>query len=140
MATKKATNPVYDLGTALSIPMLQEAVTRTIELPIKLLIPIGTRMMMLGLGDIALPGQVNSMFLFYEVVSCFAYSIMQELWSRLLCVATCLSTSGVEPISKRPRPHCSRPAYLSASTCSRSTSWRRSDRLPFEGMVVPRCS
>ena len=60
MAKKKAANPVHDLGAALSIPLLQEAVTRTIELPIKLLIPVSNaRMMMLGLGDIALPGQIK---------------------------------------------------------------------------------
>lgn len=59
VATKKTSNPVHDLGAAMQIPLLQ-ATTRSIELPIKLLFPVagssGRRMMMLGLGDIALPG------------------------------------------------------------------------------------
>lgn len=63
VATKAATNPVYDLGAALQLPLLQQ-VTQHVELPIKLLFPTFVasakggyyRMMMLGLGDIALPG------------------------------------------------------------------------------------
>jgi len=68
VATKAATNPVYDLGAALQLPLLQQ-VTQHVELPIKLLFPSWVasakgghyRMMMLGLGDIALPGALVSL-------------------------------------------------------------------------------
>ncbi len=69
VATKEASNPVREVGAALHIDFLQTLGTRHINLPIKLLYPVyqwvkGHRemgYMMLGLGDIALPGILLSM-------------------------------------------------------------------------------
>jgi hypothetical protein len=57
VATKVASNPLYEAGQQLHIDMAKY-VTPTIELPIKLMFPNYEtgRMVMLGLGDIALPG------------------------------------------------------------------------------------
>eukprot|EP01036_Dinobryon_divergens_P025817 gene25817-34404_t len=96
VATKKATNPVHDLGAALNIPILQEAVTRTIELPIKLLIPVsGARMMMLGLGDIALPGALVSLALRCDL------SLSQRRRADLATSSSSLLSSRL-PIGKHP--------------------------------------
>jgi hypothetical protein len=57
VATKVASNPVYRAGQQLNID-LTDYVAPTLELPIKLMFPtfVNGRMVMLGLGDIALPG------------------------------------------------------------------------------------
>ena len=57
VATKVASNPVYEMGQRFHIDALKY-VSPTVELPIKLMIPnYGIqKMAMLGLGDIALPG------------------------------------------------------------------------------------
>ena len=57
VAMKVASNPVYDAGQHFHIDM-KKYVSPTVELPIKLMIPNFEtgRMVMLGLGDIALPG------------------------------------------------------------------------------------
>ncbi len=59
VATKNASNPVQDVGEYLNIDMLKKT-TETMNLPIKLIFPnffaTNARAMMLGLGDIALPG------------------------------------------------------------------------------------
>jgi hypothetical protein len=58
VASRTSSNPVHEIGKALQLPALANATTKTLELPIKLLFPTwhGGRMMMLGLGDVALPG------------------------------------------------------------------------------------
>jgi hypothetical protein len=57
VATKVASNPLYEAGQQLHFDMVKY-VAPTIELPIKLMFPNYEtgRMVMLGLGDIALPG------------------------------------------------------------------------------------
>ena len=64
VATKSAVNPIQAFGALLKIPAL-EAVQPKLELPIKLLMSAsllpGSRVMMLGLGDIALPGFLVSL-------------------------------------------------------------------------------
>ena len=64
VATKSAINPLQAIGILLKIPIL-EAVQPKLELPIKLLMSAsllpGSRVMMLGLGDIALPGFLVSL-------------------------------------------------------------------------------
>jgi signal peptide peptidase-like protein 3 len=57
VATKVASNPIQSLGERFSIPLLRHF-KRHLELPVKLIIPAVPhgRYMMLGLGDIALPG------------------------------------------------------------------------------------
>lgn len=66
VATKSAANPLQAVGVLLKIPIL-EASQPKLELPIKLLMsaslfPVpGSRVMMLGLGDIALPGFLVSL-------------------------------------------------------------------------------
>lgn len=59
VATKNASNPIQNVGEYLDIAPLKHA-TSTINLPIKLIFPNffnpEARAMMLGLGDIALPG------------------------------------------------------------------------------------
>lgn len=65
VATKQATNPVHDIGQTFNIGFLK-SVTNHIELPLKLLFPDlsgSGRTMMLGLGDIALPGALVSLAL-----------------------------------------------------------------------------
>ena len=59
VATKSATNPIHALGVKYDISILK-ALQAKLELPIKLLMPSSFipkgRVLMLGLGDIALPG------------------------------------------------------------------------------------
>mmetsp|Transcript_27723 Transcript_27723/g.46601 ORF Transcript_27723/g.46601 Transcript_27723/m.46601 type:complete len:375 (-) Transcript_27723:99-1223(-) len=64
VATKVAANPIYDMGEQLHVEVLK-SVKPTMELPMKLMVPNFTsgRMMMLGLGDIALPGALVSLAL-----------------------------------------------------------------------------
>ena len=66
VATKNAINPLQELGVRYSISMLK-ALTPKLNLPIKLLMPSGlgpdSRVYMLGLGDIALPGFLISLAL-----------------------------------------------------------------------------
>jgi signal peptide peptidase-like protein 3 len=63
VATKVAANPIYEVGKHMHMAM--RYVKPTMELPIKLMIPNfeNGRMMMLGLGDIALPGALVSLAL-----------------------------------------------------------------------------
>lgn len=68
VATKQATNPLHDLAAAVDAPTaILSLLPKTMELPLKLLFPAALwfaqgvqhsarRMMMLGLGDICLPG------------------------------------------------------------------------------------
>eukprot|EP01039_Chlorochromonas_danica_P004535 gene4534-4973_t len=55
VATKSPSNPLQALGESLDVPVLKAA-ARSLQLPIKLLVPYEDRFVMLGLGDIALPG------------------------------------------------------------------------------------
>jgi hypothetical protein len=57
VATKVASNPVYEIGHYFHFAFLS-SINPTLELPIKLMFPnfATGRMIMLGLGDIALPG------------------------------------------------------------------------------------
>jgi hypothetical protein len=56
VATKQTTNPVQSIAHYLHNTYLESHVTKTIELPLKMIFPLFGRYMMLGLGDIALPG------------------------------------------------------------------------------------
>lgn len=62
VATKAAANPVQQVGEQLHIEALKSIQT-TLELPIKLILPdfASSRKIMLGLGDIALPGALISL-------------------------------------------------------------------------------
>eukprot|EP01038_Epipyxis_sp_PR26KG_P014699 gene14699-19750_t len=64
VAMKKASNPINDIGNQLNLPHVLN-IQSTIELPIKLMVPVigRDRMMMLGLGDIALPGALIALAL-----------------------------------------------------------------------------
>lgn len=64
VATKQASNPIHDLGERFHISALTAA-QKTIELPLKLIFPgaAGGRSIMLGLGDIALPGALVALAL-----------------------------------------------------------------------------
>eukprot|EP01041_Mallomonas_annulata_P009953 gene9953-20691_t len=55
VATQNATNPIYLLGKYLSVQVLANF-QPNLQLPIKLLMPSNKRTLMLGLGDIVLPG------------------------------------------------------------------------------------
>ena len=57
VATQVASNPIYEVGQHMHVSMLKY-VKPTVELPLKLMFPNAAtgRMVMLGLGDIALPG------------------------------------------------------------------------------------
>lgn len=56
VASQASTNPIHALGQALHLPVLQAVTSSTLQLPIKLILPHEGRFVMLGLGDIALPG------------------------------------------------------------------------------------
>lgn len=66
VATKNAVNPLQSLGVTYQISILKQ-LQPTLQLPIKLLMPSSllpeSRVMMLGLGDIALPGFLVSLAL-----------------------------------------------------------------------------
>ena len=66
VATKSAINPLHALGVTYQINILKSLQPK-LQLPIKLLMPSsflpGSRLMMLGLGDIALPGFLISLAL-----------------------------------------------------------------------------
>ena len=67
VAMKSANNPLQELGTLYHIPLFK-SLRPKLELPIKLLVQssfetAGSRVMMLGLGDIALPGFLISLAL-----------------------------------------------------------------------------
>lgn len=75
VATKQATNPVNDIGRAVGSSWLQQLGQKHVELPIKLLYPVvqvaadGRAMagyMMLGLGDISLPGLLVNLALQFD--------------------------------------------------------------------------
>jgi signal peptide peptidase-like protein 3 len=57
VATQAASNPLQQLGKQFQIPGLR-ALRRHLELPVKLIMPVAPlgKYIMLGLGDIALPG------------------------------------------------------------------------------------
>lgn len=69
VAVQKASNPIRD---AVSLLGASETVLRflpsTVELPLKLIFPVRGRYMMLGLGDVALPGAVVAFALRCDVL------------------------------------------------------------------------
>ncbi|XP_073102733.1 signal peptide peptidase-like 1 isoform X2 [Elaeis guineensis] len=76
VATQKASNPVHTVANSLSLPGLQ-LITKKLELPVKLvfprnlmggLIPGSTagEYMMLGLGDMAIPGMLLALVLCFD--------------------------------------------------------------------------
>eukprot|EP01033_Poteriospumella_lacustris_P011359 gene11359-8080_t len=69
VAVQKASNPIRD---AVSLLGASETVLRflprTVELPLKLIFPVHGRYMMLGLGDVALPGAVVAFALRCDVL------------------------------------------------------------------------
>jgi signal peptide peptidase-like 3 len=70
VATKQASNPVHDLGELLNIPVVQNAFSVNMELPLKLIFRSFSteRTMMLGLGDIALPGALVSLARKFDIM------------------------------------------------------------------------
>lgn len=76
VATQKASNPVHTVANKLSLPGLQ-LITKKIELPVKLVFPrnllggivpgsIPGDYMMLGLGDMAIPGMLLALVLSFD--------------------------------------------------------------------------
>ncbi|KAF8654004.1 hypothetical protein HU200_062146 [Digitaria exilis] len=76
VATQKASNPVHTVANKLSLPGLQ-LITKKLELPVKLVFPrnlLGGIVpgsspgdyMMLGLGDMAIPGMLLALVLFFD--------------------------------------------------------------------------
>ena len=94
VATKQASNPVNDIGHAVGSSWLQQLGQKHIELPIKLLYPVEqvaadgraivADYMMLGLGDIALPGLLVNLALQFDrehgasLPSAFTASSMEQ--------------------------------------------------------------
>jgi signal peptide peptidase-like protein 3 len=62
VATKKSTNPIHALGEHMGIEGLKNMPIH-LELPMKIMLPAATRMMMLGLGDIVIPGMLVALAL-----------------------------------------------------------------------------
>lgn len=62
VATQNPSNPIYDLGRAMGMPSLQSFIPH-LQLPLKILAPYENRFLMLGLGDIVLPGAFVSLCL-----------------------------------------------------------------------------
>eukprot|EP00850_Spirogloea_muscicola_P017709 SM000155S01638 [mRNA] locus=s155:72515:73553:+ [translate_table: standard] len=79
VATQQARNPIHTVAHSLHVPV-PHAVTKKLDLPIKLLFPrdllsaggLGADYMMLGLGDIAIPGMLLAL------VVCFDYHKSRE--------------------------------------------------------------
>ncbi|XP_074578953.1 signal peptide peptidase-like 1 [Curcuma longa] len=77
VATQKASNPIHKVATSLSLPGLQ-LITKKLELPVKLVFPRnlmggqvitssgGGGYMMLGLGDMAIPGMLLALVLCFD--------------------------------------------------------------------------
>eukprot|EP00262_Sarcandra_glabra_P000310 TRINITY_DN10370_c0_g1_i1.p1 TRINITY_DN10370_c0_g1~~TRINITY_DN10370_c0_g1_i1.p1 ORF type:complete len:373 (+),score=41.85 TRINITY_DN10370_c0_g1_i1:310-1428(+) len=76
VATQQASNPVHTVANSLSLPGLQ-LITKKLELPVKLVIPrnlmgglvpgsSGVDFMMLGLGDMAIPGMLLALVLCFD--------------------------------------------------------------------------
>ncbi|WOK94869.1 signal peptide peptidase-like 1 [Canna indica] len=77
VATQKASNPIHKVATSLSLPGLQ-LITKKLELPVKLVFPRnlisgqvntgtgGGEYMMLGLGDMAIPGMLLALVLCFD--------------------------------------------------------------------------
>ncbi|KAK1284745.1 Signal peptide peptidase-like 1 [Acorus calamus] len=83
VATQQASNPVHTVANSLSLPGLQ-LITKKLEMPVKLVFPrnlLGSGVsqsgsmeyMMLGLGDMAIPGMLIALVL------CFDYRKSKEL-------------------------------------------------------------
>ncbi|OVA14051.1 Presenilin/signal peptide peptidase [Macleaya cordata] len=76
VATRQASNPVHTVATSLSLPGLQ-MITKKLELPVKIVFPrnlmggVGPAsnsadFMMLGLGDMAIPGMLLALVLCFD--------------------------------------------------------------------------
>ncbi|XP_074282198.1 signal peptide peptidase-like 1 [Silene latifolia] len=76
VATKQASNPVHTVAHSLSLPGLQ-LITKKLELPVKIVFPrnllgginpegYSTGFMMLGLGDMAIPGMLLALVLSFD--------------------------------------------------------------------------
>lgn len=114
VATKVASNPVYTAGQQLQID-LADYVAPTLELPIKLMIPNFEtgRMVMLGLGDIALPGALVAFALRCDLDICRAKEGRAESDDE---EAGKLLPSGDEPTHTASTPtilfHCTMVGYF----------------------------
>lgn len=76
VAMQQASNPVHTVANTLKLPGFQ-AITKKLELPVKLVFPrnllggavpssTGTEFMMLGLGDMAIPGMLLALVLCFD--------------------------------------------------------------------------
>ncbi|KAJ1391037.1 Presenilin/signal peptide peptidase [Sesbania bispinosa] len=76
VATQQASNPVHTVANSLSLPGLQ-LITKKLELPVKIVFPrnllggvvpgeTATDFMMLGLGDMAIPGMLLALVLCFD--------------------------------------------------------------------------
>ncbi|XP_068645689.1 signal peptide peptidase-like 1 [Aristolochia californica] len=75
VATQQASNPVHTLATSLRLPG-QKMITKQLDMPVKLMFPrnlfggfaskTGSKYMMLGLGDMAMPSMLLAVVLYYD--------------------------------------------------------------------------
>lgn len=69
VAVQKASNPIRDAASVAGVPeTVLHFFPTTVELPLKLIFPVHGRNMMLGLGDVALPGAVVAFALRCDVL------------------------------------------------------------------------
>ncbi|KAJ7562969.1 hypothetical protein O6H91_03G090900 [Diphasiastrum complanatum] len=80
VATQQASNPMHTVANTFNLPGLQ-SITKKLELPVKLVFPrdllggkiqssSGTEFMMLGLGDMAIPGMLLALVLCFDHKKC----------------------------------------------------------------------
>jgi signal peptide peptidase-like protein 3 len=78
VATQQASNPIHTVASSLNLQGLSQAITKKLELPVKLVFPRnllggwipsgsgGTEFLMLGLGDMAIPGMLLTLVLCFD--------------------------------------------------------------------------
>jgi len=96
VATKTAINPIHQLGETLHFTPLQQ-ISSTIELPLKLIFPTfmpNGRKIMLGLGDIALPGALVALARRSELMfdAMFEMKLKEDVEMQLTATATAAAT------------------------------------------------
>ncbi|XP_068640065.1 signal peptide peptidase-like 1 [Aristolochia californica] len=94
VATQQASNPVHTVATSLSLPG-QQMITKQLDLPVKLMFPrnlfggfaskSGAEYMMLGLGDMAMPGMLLAFVLYYDHRKSQELAISTDLSAKKRC-------------------------------------------------------